>query len=205
MNNINNELYQKYSRLNDMLNNIIQGACVPNGIVSNISSDQSFDEISKILISKLLVIEACFDDSLSIQKKYDPHTIKEKIGIKKRNLADLKSENNMLIAKIKKQEQMNQCTTNESQKYIFELRNQLCIAKEQIKVLESKRDSENDNLVQISFRKQEQNEESTYHNKMEEQMQEKIRLTQRKTELENILAEKQKELEMLHKDGYQRK
>ncbi|OHT07630.1 hypothetical protein TRFO_24125 [Tritrichomonas foetus] len=102
--------------------------------------------MGEMLLGKLSAIEKCCDTAAaSTQKKYDARTIRDKIAVKRRQLAELEAENAALVETAKRQEralrQMSQGGDDavEAQQNVLKLRNQLQAAQKEIKVLEERR------------------------------------------------------------------
>jgi chromosome segregation ATPase len=134
--------------MNEMFDNIIRDANIPPPEVPTLdpTTSQDFAAMGEMLLGKLAAIEKCCDTAAaSTQKKYDSRTIRDKIAVKRRQLAELEAENAALVETAKRQEralrQMNQGGEDavEAQQNVLKLRSQLQAAQKEIKVLEERR------------------------------------------------------------------
>ena len=134
--------------MNEMLDSIIVDANIPTPAIQEVDLTVStnFEKMSEMLLGKLSVIEACCDTAaISTDKKYDPKMIRDKIAIKKKQLAELESENATLTEIARKQEkqiqEMNagEDISTEQQQHVLKLRSQLAEAQKEIKELEKQR------------------------------------------------------------------
>jgi chromosome segregation ATPase len=134
--------------MNEMFDTIIRDANIPPPEVPalDLTTSQDFGAMGEMLLGKLAAIEKCCDTAAaSTQKKYDSRTIRDKIAVKRRQLAELEAENAALVETAKRQEralrQMNQGGEDavEAQQNVLKLRSQLQAAQKEIKVLEERR------------------------------------------------------------------
>jgi DNA repair exonuclease SbcCD ATPase subunit len=243
---LDTELRTNLCLMNETFDAIIREANIPPPELPavDLTTSQDFHSMGEMLLGKLSAIEKCCDiAAASTQKKYDARTIRDKIAVKRRQLAELESENAALIETAKRQEKaLRQATQGtdgnvDAQQNVLKLRSQLQAAQKEIKVLEDKRHgllSENRKLKgqlnnaqkvagrsngaegpsaseaelaasieeleerqrQLEGRKQ--REQEAYQRKMGQLKGQKEELSARKAELEQILREKQKELELIH-------
>lgn len=145
---LDTELRTNLCLMNEMFDNIIREANIPVPETPNvdITTSEDFAAMGEMLLAKLSAIEKCCDTAAaSTQKKYDARTIRDKIAVKRRQLAELEAENAALVETAKRQEralrQMNQGGEDavEAQQNVLKLRNQLQAAQKEIKVLEERR------------------------------------------------------------------
>ncbi|OHT01524.1 hypothetical protein TRFO_31619 [Tritrichomonas foetus] len=145
---LDTELRTNLCLMNEMFDNIIRDANipVPDTPSVDLTTSQDFAAMGEMLLGKLSAIEKCCDTAAaSTQKKYDARTIRDKIAVKRRQLAELEAENAALVETAKRQEralrQMNQGGDDavEAQQNVLKLRNQLQAAQKEIKVLEERR------------------------------------------------------------------
>jgi chromosome segregation ATPase len=134
--------------MNEMFNSIIHDANIPAPDVVEVDpmTSQDFAAMGEMLLGKLAAIEKCCDTAAaSTQKKYDARTIRDKIAVKRRQLAELEAENAALVETAKRQEralrQLSQGGEDaaEAQQNVVKLRQQLAAAQKEIKVLEERR------------------------------------------------------------------
>jgi septal ring factor EnvC (AmiA/AmiB activator) len=133
--------------MNEMFNNIISDAKIPVPDVPDVdlTTSDDFSAIGEMLLGKLAAIEKCCDTAAaSTQKKYDTRVIRDKIAVKRRQLAELEAENAALVETAKRQEralrQLNQGDeTVEAQQNVLKLKQQLAAAQKEIKALEDRR------------------------------------------------------------------
>lgn len=221
--NPNAQLRANLVQMNEMFDRIIHDANIPVPETPNVdpATCDDVEQLSAMLMGKLSAIEKCCDSAAaSTQKKYDARTIKEKIAQKRRQLAELESENAALVQTAKKQERALRHISNgqeegsEAQTNVNKLRNQLQAAQKEIRSLEERRKGileENRRLrnqeegnAQLSDEKQQesdarrQKETNSYQKKMAQLQQQKDEWTQKKKDLEQKLKEKQKELDLIH-------
>lgn len=142
------ELRKNLCLMNEMFDNIIRDANIPQESlpVVDLTTSTDFAQMGEMLLGKLSMIENCCDSAASsTQKKYDARTIRDKIAVKKKQLADLEAENSALVETAKRQEkalrQMNQGNDDqvEAQQNVLKLRSQLQAAQKEIKILEERR------------------------------------------------------------------
>jgi chromosome segregation ATPase len=142
------ELRTNLCLMNEMFDNIIRDANIPAPDVPtlDLTTSQDFAGMGEMLLGKLASIEKCCDTAAaSTQKKYDARTIRDKIAVKRRQLAELEAENAALVETARRQEkalrQMNQGGDDavEAQQNVIKLRTQLQAAQKEIKVLEERR------------------------------------------------------------------
>ena len=145
---LDTELRTNLCLMNEMFDNIIRDANIPVPDTSSVdlTTSQDYNAMGEMLLGKLSAIEKCCDTAAaSTQKKYDARTIRDKIAVKRRQLAELEAENAALVETAKRQEralrQMNQGGDDaiEAQQNVLKLRNQLQAAQKEIKVLEERR------------------------------------------------------------------
>lgn len=144
---LDTELRTNLCLMNDMFDSILRDANIPppDVPVADLTSSQDFGAMGEMLLGKLASIEKCCDAAAaSTQKKYDARTIRDKIAVKRRQLAELEAENAALVDTAKRQEralrQMNAGDdTVEAQQNVLKLRSQLQAAQKEIKVLEERR------------------------------------------------------------------
>ena len=145
---IDSELRTNLCLMNEMFDGIIHDANIPPPDVPSVdlTTSQDFAKMGEMLLGKLAAIEKCCDTAAaSTQKKYDARTIRDKIAVKRRQLAELEAENAALVETAKRQEkalrQMNQGSDDatEAQQNVLKLKNQLAAAQKEIKVLEDRR------------------------------------------------------------------
>lgn len=145
---LDTELRTNLCLMNEMFDNIIRDAKIPSSQLPTVdlTTSQDFASMGEMLLGKLAAIEKCCDTAAaSTQKKYDARTIRDKIAVKRRQLAELEAENAALVETAKRQEralrQMNQGGDDavEAQQNVLKLRNQLQAAQKEIKVLEERR------------------------------------------------------------------
>jgi chromosome segregation ATPase len=148
MTDLDTELRTNLHLMNEMFDNIIRDANIPSPEVPvlDLTTSQDFAAMGEMLLGKLAAIEKCCDTAAaSTQKKYDSRTIRDKIAVKRRQLAELEAENAALVETAKRQEralrQMNQGGEDavEAQQNVLKLRSQLQAAQKEIKVLEERR------------------------------------------------------------------
>ena len=142
------EIRQNLIRMNKMLDDIIRDANIPVPDIQDVDLTicNDFQKMSEMLLGKLSVIEACCDTAaVSTDKKYDPKIIRDKIALKKKQLAELESENATLTEIARKQEKQieqmnaNDDNSNEQQQHVLKLRKELKDAQAEIKELEEQR------------------------------------------------------------------
>ena len=145
---LDTELRSNLGLMNEMFDNIIRDANIPRPDVPSVDLEfsQDYGAMGEMLLGKLAAIEKCCDAAAaSTQKKYDARAIRDKIAVKRRQLAELEAENAALVETAKRQEkalrQMNQGGDDaiEAQQNVLKLRNQLQAAQKEIKVLEERR------------------------------------------------------------------
>ena len=141
---LDTELRSNLGLMNEMFDNIIRDANIPRPDVPSVDLEfsQDYGAMGEMLLGKLAAIEKCCDAAAaSTQKKYDARAIRDKIAVKRRQLAELEAENAALVETAKRQEkalrQMNQGGDEaiEAQQNVMKLRNQLQAAQKEIKVL----------------------------------------------------------------------
>jgi myosin heavy subunit len=148
MSDVDSELRTNLSLMNEMFDSILRDANIPVPDVPDIdlTTSQDFPAIGELLLCKLSAIEKCCDTaSASTQKKYDARSLRDKIAVKRRQLAELEAENAALAETAKRQEralrQMNNGGDDaaEAQQSVVKLRQQLAAAQKEIKTLEERR------------------------------------------------------------------
>ena len=148
MSDLDSELRTNLCLMNEMFDNIIRDANIarPDVPTVDLTTSEDFATMGEMLLGKLAAIEKCCDTAAaSSQKKYDARAIRDKIAVKRRQLAELEAENAALVETAKRQEkalrQMNQGGDEaiEAQQNVMKLRNQLQAAQKEIKVLEERR------------------------------------------------------------------
>lgn len=148
MADVDAELRKNLYLMNEMFDNIIKEANIPKQNLPEVdlTTSDDFTAMSEMLLGKLSAIENCCDTAAaSTQRKYDARTIRDKIAIKRRQLAELEAENQALVDTAKRQEkalrQLNAGNDEhiEAQQNVLKLRNQLQAAQKEIKVLEERR------------------------------------------------------------------
>jgi chromosome segregation ATPase len=134
--------------MNEMFDNIMCEANIPPPDVPSVDlfSCQDFSAMSEMLLGKLSAIEkSCETAAASTQKKYDARTIRDKIALKRRQLAELERENAALEETVKRQEralrEVNRSSEdlNEAKGNVVRLRQQLAAVQKEIKLLEDQR------------------------------------------------------------------
>lgn len=142
------DTWQNLIAMNALMDGVIQDANIPSSDIPNVDLMQStdFEAISAMLLSKLALIESCCSaEAIENQKKYDARKIRDKISIKKKQIAELEIENTKLADEVKKNDKIiNQPDIKTSdfvddQQTLLKLRIDLQAAKNEIKVLEDKR------------------------------------------------------------------
>jgi chromosome segregation ATPase len=213
MADLDTELRTNLCLMNDMFDNIIRDANIPPPEVPSLdlTTSQDFGGMGEMLLGKLAAIEKCCDTAASsTQKKYDARTIRDKIAVKRRQLAELEAENAALVETAKRQEkalrQMNHGSDDavEAQQNVIKLRTQLQAAQKEIKVLEERRHgllAENRRLkgqVQAAQKAVSRSEDLPDPNATEDEM--NAALAALETRQQELEARKKRE-----QDNYQRK
>jgi chromosome segregation ATPase len=133
--------------MNQMFDSIIADAKIPVPDVPDVdlTTSDDFSAMGEMLLGKLAAIEKCCDTAAaSAQKKYDARAIRDKIAVKRRQLAELEAENAALVETAKRQERaLRQLSQGdeavEAQQNVLKLRQQLAAAQKEIKALEERR------------------------------------------------------------------
>jgi chromosome segregation ATPase len=145
---LDSELRANLVLMNGMFDSIIREANIPVPDVPSVDLDTSedFAAMGEMLLGKLAAIEKCCDTAAaSTQRKSDARTIRDKIAVKRRQLAELEAENAALVETARRQEralrQMNQGGNEavEAQQNVLKLKQQLAAAQKEIKALEDRR------------------------------------------------------------------
>lgn len=142
------DVRQNIMSMNALFDAIISDANILNEGIEEVDLTQTNDleAIAAMMLGKLSLIESCCDsNAIATQKKYDARKLRDRIQIKKKQLAELEIENANLIESAKKQEKLIQQTHAtavdfmDDQQTILKLRLELQQAQNEIKVLEEKR------------------------------------------------------------------
>ena len=145
---IDTDLRTNLCMMNELFDSIIKSSqiTIENIPDVDLTTSQDFSLMGEVLLSKLSLIEKfCDTAASSTQKKYDARTIKDKIALKRKQLAELEAENAALVETARRQEkalrQINQTDEEaiEAQQNVLKLKNQLQAAQKEIKILEEKR------------------------------------------------------------------
>jgi hypothetical protein len=91
---LDTELRTNLCLMNEMFDSIIRDANIPSPDVPDVdlTTSQDFPSMGELLLGKLAAIEKCCDTAAaSTQKKYDARTIRDKIAVKRRQLAELEA------------------------------------------------------------------------------------------------------------------
>lgn len=202
---LDTELRTNLCLMNDLFDNILSTAKIQqnNLPVVDLTTSQDFAAMGEMLMGKLSLIENCCDTAAaSTQKKYDARTIRDKIAVKKKELAALESENTALVETAKRQEKalrkLNASSddTVEAQQNVMKLKSQLQAAQKEIKLLEERRHdllAENRRLKgQVNFQQKSLAGEAT---NVPQQTDEEIRaaMAQLKQKEDELLERKERE------------
>ena len=206
--------------MNEMLDSIIRDANIPIPKIEEVNLEVSTDyqKMSEMILGKLTIIESCCDTAgISTDRKYDPKTIRDKIIIKKKQLAELESENVRLKNIADKQEkQLEKMGVNdeeklEQQQKVLKLRAELLDAQKEIKELEEqrRREIEENNKKKVDLQKNKaplpqdqeekrERERRVYDRKMTALKAEEQELRTKQQELEEEIKQKEKILKEIH-------